>query len=408
MAAIAYIALGSNLGARRELIDRALIMLGSSAGVTVQRVSTYRETEPVGGPPGQGRYLNAAAEIDSSLVPCELLRRLLAIETDLGRVRQEHHGPRTIDLDLLLYGQEQLNVHEPDCELIVPHPRMHERLFVLEPLAEIAPQAVHPVLGATAAELLRRLRPGTLSGMRALVTGSSSGIGRVIAETLAGAGAALIVHGRRSAARLDEVARACSERHGVAAQSLLADLRDESACLQLVERAWQIGPVDIWINNAGADILTGDDRHLPFERKLDVLWHVDVRATMILSRAVGAPMRERGHGVIINMGWDQAETGMAGDSGELFAATKGAIMAFSRSLALSLAPQVRVNCLAPGWICTAWGTHASQAWQDRVLRETPLARWGTPTDVAQTALWLASPGAAFITGQIVRVNGGAV
>ena len=106
------------------------------------------------------------------------------------------------------------------------------------------------------------------------------------------------------------------------------------------------------------------------------------------------------------MGWDQAETGMEGDSGELFAATKGAIMAFTRSLALSLAPTVRVNALAPGWIKTAWGEGASQPWQDRVLRETPLARWGTPEDVAQVACFLVSPAADFVTGQIIRVNGG--
>src|SRR5438552_14725894 len=99
-------------------------------------------------------------------------------------------------------------------------------------------------------------------------------------------------------------------------------------------------------------------------------------------------MKRQGRGVILNIGWDQAETGMAGDSGQLFGACKGAVMAFSKSLALSLAPEVRVNCLAPGWIRTAWGEQASAAWQCRVLAETPLNRWGTPDDVAQTAVWL--------------------
>ena len=93
---------------------------------------------------------------------------------------------------------------------------------------------------------------------------------------------------------------------------------------------------------------------------------------------------------------------MEGDSGELFAATKGAVMAFTRSLALSLAPEVRVNALAPGWIKTAWGETASPAWQDRVLRETPLARWGTPEDVARVACFLVGPAAEFLTGQVVR------
>ena len=119
-------------------------------------------------------------------------------------------------------------------------------------------------------------------------------------------------------------------------------------------------------------------------------------------------MKAAGGGVILNMGWDQAETGMEGDSGELFAAAKGAVMAFSRSLALSLAPEVRVHCLAPGWIRTAWGEKASAAWQERVLRETPLKRWGRPEDVAAAARWLASPAAEFLTGQVIRVNGGAV
>jgi 3-oxoacyl-[acyl-carrier protein] reductase len=108
------------------------------------------------------------------------------------------------------------------------------------------------------------------------------------------------------------------------------------------------------------------------------------------------------------MGWDQAETGMESDSGQLFAAAKGAVMAFTKSLALTLAPEVRVNCLAPGWIKTAWGETASQTWQERAVRESPLERWGTPEDVARAARWLASPAADFLTGQIIRVNGGAV
>jgi 3-oxoacyl-[acyl-carrier protein] reductase len=83
-------------------------------------------------------------------------------------------------------------------------------------------------------------------------------------------------------------------------------------------------------------------------------------------------------------------------------------MGFTRSLAVSLAPAVRVNCIAPGWIQTAWGETASATWQERVLRETPLRRWGTPEDVAKVARFLASPDAAFITGQVINVNGGAV
>jgi 3-oxoacyl-[acyl-carrier protein] reductase len=128
---------------------------------------------------------------------------------------------------------------------------------------------------------------------------------------------------------------------------------------------------------------------------------------MLLSRNIGRRMQECGRGgVIVNMGWDQAESGMAGDSGEVFAATKAAVMAFSRSLAKSLAPLVRVNCVAPGWIKTAWGAQAPPAWDARARGESLLRRWGTPNDVARAVRFLASPQADFINGQILAVNGG--
>lgn len=135
---------------------------------------------------------------------------------------------------------------------------------------------------------------------------------------------------------------------------------------------------------------------------------MDVVATLRLCRDVGRRMQRQGHGAIVTMGWDQAETGMEGDSGELFAATKGAVLAFTKSLALSLAPTVRVNAVSPGWIRTAWGESASPVWQERVLRETPLKRWGTPEDVARVCRFLVGPESSFLTGQIVRANGGAV
>ena len=241
-----------------------------------------------------------------------------------------------------------------------------------------------------------------------MVTGSTSGIGRAIALEMARAGADVVVHGRRSLETALKVAGEASSC-GVHTQVILADLRLLEDCDRLVERAWESWTeIDVWINNAGADTLTGEAATWPFERKLQELLAVDVAATMHLSRAVGRRMKTRGQGVILNMGWDQAETGMEGDSGEMFAAIKGAVMAFSKSLALSLAPVVRVNCLAPGWIKTAWGERASEVWQHRAIHEAPLRRWGTPEDVAAAARWLASPAAAFVTGQVLRINGGVV
>src|SRR5690606_38141548 len=100
---------------------------------------------------------------------------------------------------------------------------------------------------------------------------------------------------------------------------------------------------------------------------------------------VGKRMRERGLGCILNIGWDQADRGMEGDSAELFSTAKNAIMGFTRSLAVIMAPEVRVNCIAPGWIRTAWGDEAPENWQQRVMRETPLKRWGLPEDIARLA-----------------------
>ncbi len=153
MSVPAYIGLGSNLGDRCATLDAAVAALGRIGGITVAAVSRYHETEPVGGPPGQGLFLNAAAALVTTLSPLGLLRELQNVETLLGRVRTVHWGPRTLDLDLLLFGERVID----SPVLTVPHPHLMGRRFVLEPLAEIAPDAWHPVAGCTIKELLTRL-----------------------------------------------------------------------------------------------------------------------------------------------------------------------------------------------------------------------------------------------------------
>ena len=141
----AYVGLGSNLGNRERTIERAVGLLHADPGVDVVSVSSLRETEPWG-PVEQPRFLNGAVEVETSLEPRELLGVLLDIERRLGRVREERFGPRTIDLDLLLYGEAVID--EPG--LVVPHPRLYERAFALEPLHELAPELVVPGRGSVA------------------------------------------------------------------------------------------------------------------------------------------------------------------------------------------------------------------------------------------------------------------
>ena len=139
----AYVGLGANLGDRERTLREAVDALGAGEGIEVVAVSTLRETEPVG-VGEQPRFLNGAAALDTRLESRELLDRLLDVEQRFGRVRVPgEHGPRTLDLALLLYGDARID--EPG--LTVPHPRLHERRFVLEPLAELAPGLVIPGLG---------------------------------------------------------------------------------------------------------------------------------------------------------------------------------------------------------------------------------------------------------------------
>jgi 2-amino-4-hydroxy-6-hydroxymethyldihydropteridine diphosphokinase len=149
----AYIALGANLGDREHNIRSALTQVKQTDGISIVRVSSLLENPAVGGPPNSPLFLNAAAELKTTLGSHALLHRLLEIERQLGRVRRERWEPRPIDLDLLLYGDQIISSQE----LVVPHPLMHERRFVLQPLAEIAPEAVHPVLQMTIAGLLENL-----------------------------------------------------------------------------------------------------------------------------------------------------------------------------------------------------------------------------------------------------------
>jgi 3-oxoacyl-[acyl-carrier protein] reductase len=206
-----------------------------------------------------------------------------------------------------------------------------------------------------------------------------------------------------------EVADGIAARGG-RALVLRADLGTRRGCEALVAEARdRLGGLDVWVNNAGADVLTGDAAAWDWERKLDLLLAVDLKGTIACSYAVADAMRDQpAGGAILNMSWDHVVFGMKGKNPELFSAVKGGVLSFSKSLARAVAPTVRVNVLGPGWIETAFGEGADEDFKREVAESTPMKRWGTPADVAAAALYLASPAAAFITGQAINVNGGTV
>ncbi len=248
-----------------------------------------------------------------------------------------------------------------------------------------------------------------LEGKVVLVTGASSGIGQAIATACAREGADVAITYRRNREGAERTAaeiRALGRRAEILATdvSRLEDL--ESLATELRSR---FGKVDAWINNAGADILTREADRLSRLAKLDLLLAVDLRGTILASWAAVDFLRpqERG-GVIINMSWDHVSQGMAGENPVLYSAAKGGVMSFSKSLAREVAPDIRVNILAPGFIDTAFGQESGSRWRREVEERTPLRRWGTPEDVAGAAVYLASDAAVFLTGQTIMVNGGVV
>jgi 3-oxoacyl-[acyl-carrier protein] reductase len=247
-----------------------------------------------------------------------------------------------------------------------------------------------------------------LEGKSVLVTGASSGIGQAIAIRCGRAGADLAITYRANESGAQATARELRAL-GRRVEVLRVDLSHGKDIDALADRMRQaFSRIDVWINNAGADILTGDAGRLSRSEKLDLVLTVDLKGTVLASWAAVDLMRTQGSGHIINMAWDHVSQGMEGENPAVYAAAKGGVAAFSRSLARDVAPDIRVNILAPGFIETAFGEEASPKFRRKVVELTPLKRWGTPDDIAAAAVFLASDDSAFLTGQTIMVNGGVV
>ncbi len=243
----------------------------------------------------------------------------------------------------------------------------------------------------------------------AVVTGGSSGIGESITTTFAREGAHVIVNYNRSREKAEYIVKQIKDAGGKAT-AIGANISSPKDVTFLIDKAMsELGRIDIWVNNAGADILTGKGIELSEPEKLQSLIDVDLKGTIHCCWAVVPVMELAGRGSIINMTWDLAIHGFRGRNPQMFAAVKAGVRGFSQSLAKTVAPDVRVNLVAPGWIETTFAQEFMQHtyYQERIS-EIPLRRFGQPQDVANAALYLASDEASYITGQIININGGLI
>ena len=247
----------------------------------------------------------------------------------------------------------------------------------------------------------------------AVITGSTGGIGRAVVQAFSAAGCRRFVLHYARQNSLAETLRGRLQDRGAEAIAVGADLscaEDRQRLLARIDETF--GGATTWVHAAGLDVLTTEARQWSFEQKLEHLWRVDVAGTIDLVRSSLVHFADEAAGLdpgsksITLIGWDQSTRGMEGDAGQMFGPIKAAVTAFGLSLAQDLAPKIRVNVVAPGWIRTAWGEQTEGYWNRRAKSQALMGRWGTPEDVAAAIRFVADPGQTFLTGQTINVNGG--
>ena len=259
-----------------------------------------------------------------------------------------------------------------------------------------------------------------------VITGASGGVGRALFETYAQENVALCLVANAGADELrQDLARRQDAPALAAAQVFQSDLAAPDAAealgselLQTLRRDQrrETPRVDAFVAAAGIDLMTPESKARAFPERLQRAWQIDVASTVALARTLGAAMRafrraepdakDYDPGIVL-FSWDGVERGMKGDTAQIYAACKGAVAAFGRSLAHDLAPDVRVNTVAPGWIKTTWGKTVATEKNDPYAAQSLLNRWGRPEEVARVVRFLTSNDAAYVNGQTIEINGGA-
>jgi 3-oxoacyl-[acyl-carrier protein] reductase len=241
---------------------------------------------------------------------------------------------------------------------------------------------------------------------KVVITGSGRGIGQALALGFAKQGATVLVHYGHAQREAEETVHQI-EANGGLAMLAQADLAQQDQAYQLASQAHtMLGPIDVWINNAGTSANSEETQDLSEEERFERVISVDVMGTWLCSRAVAEHMRDGG--CILNMGWNHAFDGAPGFVSQVYVVSKAAVISMTHSFARSLAPRIRVNCIAPGWIENDWALRRSESFREKIGQQIPMGRWGTPDDIVSAALFLASPAASFITGQVLIVDGGEV